>query len=134
MADSQHHSFLGADHAQAERRTWAVIRLCDAMMVLEVAGGRLFGSNSAGGRWAAHENPCRRAAVGGAGLQLRTAPCRRSAVQFLDTGKLGDVAGFTSAIALAMISLLIGYESLMRLLAPQPMRLGEALPIAVLDW
>ncbi len=33
------------------------------------------------------------------------------------TGKLGDLAGFTSAVVLAMIALLIGYEAVSRLLA-----------------
>ena len=34
------------------------------------------------------------------------------------TGKLGDFAGFTSAIVLAMIALLIGYEAVARLFVP----------------
>ncbi len=38
------HVFLGAGHEHAERRTWLVIWLCGAMMVLEIAGGALFGS------------------------------------------------------------------------------------------
>ena len=33
------HVFLGPGHAGAERRTWAVIWLCGAMMVAEIAGG-----------------------------------------------------------------------------------------------
>jgi cation diffusion facilitator family transporter len=48
------------------------------------------------------------------------------------TGKLGDLAGFASAIVLAMIALLIGYESVLRLLSPAPIRFREAIPIAVL--
>ncbi|MCV9917060.1 cation transporter, partial [Burkholderia pseudomallei] len=47
------------------------------------------------------------------------------------TGKLGDLAGFTSAIVLAMIALLIGYEAVARLLSPVPTHFGEAIPIAV---
>ena len=45
------------------------------------------------------------------------------------TGKFGDLAGFTSAIILAMIALLIGYESVSRVLRrsrstlPRPSRL-----------
>jgi len=46
------------------------------------------------------------------------------------TGKLGDLAAFTSAIALAMIALLIGYESVNRLLHPVHIAFGEAIPIA----
>jgi len=47
------------------------------------------------------------------------------------TGKLGDLAGFSSAIVLAMIALLIGYEAVSRFLAPVPIRFQEAIPIAV---
>jgi Co/Zn/Cd efflux system component len=38
------HIFLGAAHEQNERRTWAVIGLCAAMMVVEIVGGSMFGS------------------------------------------------------------------------------------------
>jgi cation diffusion facilitator family transporter len=48
------------------------------------------------------------------------------------TGKLGDLAGFTSAVILAMIALLIGYESVTRLFAPVPIHFAEAIPIACL--
>lgn len=47
------------------------------------------------------------------------------------TGKLGDLAGFTSANVLAMIALLIGYEAIARFLSPVPIHFGEAIPIAV---
>src|SRR5580704_2530245 len=46
------------------------------------------------------------------------------------TGKLGDLAGFASAIILAMIAVLVGYESISRILAPVPIRFAEAIPIA----
>ena len=48
------------------------------------------------------------------------------------TGKLGDLAVFASAIVLAMIALLIGYESLARLFRPVPIAFGEAIPLAAL--
>src|SRR6202050_4294757 len=38
------HVFLAADHERGERRTWAVIGLCGAMMAVEIVGGLLFGS------------------------------------------------------------------------------------------
>ena len=38
------HVFLGADHEQNERKTWAVIALCGVMMVVEIGGGSIFGS------------------------------------------------------------------------------------------
>ena len=37
-------SFLGEGHEKSERRTWAVIWLCGAMMLAEIVGGWLFGS------------------------------------------------------------------------------------------
>ena len=48
------------------------------------------------------------------------------------TGKLGDLAGFTSAIVLAMIAILIGYEAATRLIWPVTIDFNEAIPIAVL--
>jgi len=38
------HVFLSGDHQRSERKTWAVIWLCSAMMVAEIVGGWLFGS------------------------------------------------------------------------------------------
>jgi cation diffusion facilitator family transporter len=47
------------------------------------------------------------------------------------TGKLGDLAGFTSAIILAMIAMLIGYEAIARFMSPVAIHFNEAIPIAV---
>jgi cation diffusion facilitator family transporter len=46
------------------------------------------------------------------------------------TGKVGDLAAFTSAIALAIIALLIGYESSERLINPVAIAFDQAIPIA----
>jgi cation diffusion facilitator family transporter len=46
------------------------------------------------------------------------------------TGKLGELAAFSSAIVLAMIALLIGYESVQRFFHPVGIAFGEAIPIA----
>src|SRR5947208_10987865 len=50
------------------------------------------------------------------------------------TGKLGDLAAFTSAVVLVMIALLIGYESITRFLDPVPIAFAEAIPIAVVGF
>ena len=47
------------------------------------------------------------------------------------TGKLGDLAGFTSAVLLALVALLIAWESLTRFLSPTPIRFAEATAVAV---
>src|SRR5262249_40693639 len=69
----------------------------------------------------------------------RAAPCCAHARRHVDdarfsfgTGKLGDLAGFASAVVLAMISLLIGYEALTRFIWPVLISFNEAIPIAVL--
>src|SRR4029077_19738892 len=38
------HAFLGVRHDEHERRTWGVVALTAAMMLVEIVGGGLFGS------------------------------------------------------------------------------------------
>ena len=125
------HVFLGEGHEHAERRTWAVIWLCGAMMAVEIVGGALFGSIALvadGLHMSTHAGALLLAA-----LAYRYARRHANDGRFaFGTGKLGDLAGFTSAIVLAMIALLIGYEAIARFVAPVPIRFGEAIPIAVL--
>ncbi len=47
------------------------------------------------------------------------------------TGKVGSLGGFASAIALAVVALLMGLESTERLLFPQSIRFNEAIVVAV---
>src|ERR1700747_3004456 len=44
FSPSHSHRFLGEGHERSERKTWAVIWLCGAMMLFEITGGPLFGS------------------------------------------------------------------------------------------
>ena len=125
------HIFLGTAHAQNERRTWAVIWLCGAMMAAEVVGGLLFGSIALvadGLHMSTHAGALLLAALA---YTYARAHANDSRFTF-GTGKLGDLAGFTSAIILAMIALLIAYESIERLFTPVPIHFAEAIPIAVL--
>ena len=101
------HVFLGQDHGRAERRTWIVIALCAGMMAAEIIGGLLFGSIALvadGLHMSTHAGTLLLAALAYS-FARRYAGDPRFA---FGTGKLGDLAGFTSAIALAMIALLIG--------------------------
>jgi len=125
------HVFLGAGHEKNERRTWIVIGLCGAMMLLEIGGGVAFGSIALvadGLHMSTHAGALLLAA-------LAYTYARRYAQDdrfTFGTGKLGDLAGFTSAVILAMIALLIGYEAVTRFLSPVPIHFAEAIPIAVL--
>jgi cation diffusion facilitator family transporter len=125
------HVFLGEGHEKNERRTWIVIGLCSAMMVLEIVGGLLFGSIALvadGLHMSTHAGALLLAAIAYS-YARRYAHDQRFT---FGTGKFGDLAGFTSAIVLAMIALLIGYEAICRLIAPVPIAFNEAIPIAVL--
>jgi cation diffusion facilitator family transporter len=123
------HSFLGAGHEQSERRTWAVIGICTAMMLAEIAGGLAFGSLALvadGLHMSTHAGALLLAALAYTYARKHANDPRFS----FGTGKLGDLAGFTSAVILAMIALLIGYEAVRRFLAPVPIQFAEAIPIA----
>jgi cation diffusion facilitator family transporter len=48
------------------------------------------------------------------------------------TGKIGDLAGFSSAIILMMVALLIGYEAVSRIIDPVEIQYREAIGIAAL--
>jgi cation diffusion facilitator family transporter len=123
------HIFLGAGHALNERRTWAAIALAGFMMVAEIAGGTLFGSLAVvadGFHMATHALALLIAAV--AYSYART---HANDPRFVfGTGKLGDLAGFTSALVLAIIALMIGYEAGLRLFSPVTIHFDEAILIA----
>jgi cation diffusion facilitator family transporter len=133
MTDSAAHThiFLGEGHEKNERRTWLVIWLCGAMMITEIVGGLLFGSIALvadGLHMSTHAGALLLAA-----LAYTYARKRADDPSFtFGTGKFGDLAGFTSAIILAMIALLIAYESVSRLFAPVTIHFAEAIPIACL--
>lgn len=125
------HVFLGKDHDRAERRTWAVIVLCTAMMIAEIVGGALFGSLALiadGLHMSTHAGALLLAAL--AYTYARKYANDRSFT--FGTGKFGDLAGYSSAIVLAMIALLIGYEAVSRLLEPVAISFNQAIPIAML--
>ncbi|SUJ17981.1 Cadmium, cobalt and zinc/H(+)-K(+) antiporter [Sphingomonas paucimobilis] len=48
------------------------------------------------------------------------------------TGKVGELAGFGSAMVLGLVSLFIAYESITRLAEPHPVIFGDAIMVAVL--
>src|ERR1700686_251901 len=131
-ADFGHsHVFLGAGHARNERRTWSVIALCSVMMVAEIAGGIVFGSIALvadGLHMSTHPAALLVAAVAYSYARRHADDERFS----FGTGKLGDLAGFTSAVVLAMIALLIAYEAVMRFVSPVAIQYDEAIAIATL--
>lgn len=124
------HVFLGQDHARNERRTWFVIALTATMMIIEIIAGSMFGSMALladGFHMATHAGALTIAALA---YYFSRKHLKDERFTF-GTGKLGDLAGFASAITLALIALLIGYESVMRLLNPVAIQFSAAIGVAV---
>jgi cation diffusion facilitator family transporter len=123
--------FLGVSHDRNERRTWTVVVVTALMMVGEIIGGTIFGSMALvadGWHMATHA-----AALSVAALAYRYARRHVGDPRFsFGTGKVGELTGFASAVVLGMISLLIGWESLTRLVSPRLIDFTQATWIAVL--
>ena len=119
------HVFLGAKHDKHERRTWFVVALTTVAMVAEIFGGHLFGSMAVvadGWHMSTHAG-----ALGIAALAYRFASRHAHDARFtFGTGKVGELAAFTSAVILAMIAAAIGYEAVTRLYAPVAINFTEA--------
>lgn len=127
---SHSHVFLGESHDRNERRTWAVIAITVVMMVVEIAAGSAYGSMALvadGWHMSTHASAMLISA-----LAYRYARKHASNPRFtFGTGKLGDLAGFASAIVLALIALLIGWESFQRFVAPVAIDFSQAIVVAV---
>ena len=125
------HVFLGQNHERNERRTWFVIALTSVMMVVEIAAGTIYGSMALvadGWHMSTHA-----AAMLIAALAYLYARRNAKNPRFtFGTGKVGDLAAFASAIVLALVALLIGWESLVRLANPIPISFPQAIFVAVI--
>ena len=122
------HNFLEASK-RGEHNTRRVIILTLVTMALEIITGLLSGSMALladGWHMGTHA-----VALGITLLAYRFA--RRHADNPLfsfGTGKVGVLGGFTSAVVLAIIALLMAVESLERLYTPVPIRFNEAIIVA----
>ncbi|MGZ2430233.1 CDF family Co(II)/Ni(II) efflux transporter DmeF [Rhizobium redzepovicii] len=125
------HIFLGADHAVNERRIWLVIALTAVMMVAEIAAGTAYGSMAlVADGW--HMSTHASALLISALAYLFARKQARNPRFTFGTGKLGDLAGFASAIILALIALLMAWESWLRLANPVPIGFAQAIAVAVI--
>lgn len=125
------HVFLGKRHDENARRTLWVVALTAVMMVGEIAAGLAFNSMALladGFHMATHAGALGIAAIAYA-YAKRHAYGRRYS---FGTGKVGDLAGFASALVLGIVALGIAFESVTRLLDPRPVAFTEATIIAVI--
>ncbi|MGN6690801.1 MAG: CDF family Co(II)/Ni(II) efflux transporter DmeF [Sphingopyxis sp.] len=124
------HNYLGKRHDENARRTLWVVLLTAIMMVAEIAAGLAFNSMALladGFHMATHAG-----ALGIAALAYRYAKRHATSGRYsFGTGKVGDLAGFASALVLGIVALGIAWESVARLLDPTPVAFGEATVVAV---
>lgn len=124
------HVFLGDAHDRNARRTLWVVLLTAGMMVVEIVAGVIFNSMALladGFHMATHAG-----ALGVAALAYAYARKHANSRRYsFGTGKVGDLAGFASAMALGLVALGIAVESGQRLLSPQSVAFTEATIIAV---
>ena len=96
------HDFLGENHGRNERRVWAVIALTVSMMVIEIVAGVAYGSMAlvADGL---HMSTHAAAMLIAAGAYFYARKHVSNPRFTFGTGKLGDLAGFASAVILSLI-------------------------------
>ena len=125
----KHSHRYNIEDRHGERNTRRVIVLTLSMMIIEITAGYLFGSMALladGWHMGTHA-----VALGITAFAYYYARRHSDNPNYsFGTGKVGVLGGFTSAVVLAVIALLIGVESIQRLVSPQPIRFNEAIAVA----
>lgn len=124
------HIYLSAGHDHNARKTMWVVWLTAATMVVEIAFGWLTGSMALladGFHMATHAGAL---AVAAAAYGYAKRHARNPRYTF-GTGKVGDLAGFASALLLMVTALFIAVESALRFVEPTAVAFGEATLVAI---
>lgn len=134
FSDESHyfdHIYLAHGHDRNERRTLWVVWLTAATMVVEIVFGWISGSMALladGFHMATHAGAL---AVAAAAYRFARRHARNPRYTF-GTGKVGDLAGFASALLLALTAVFIAVESGIRLFQPVEVAFGEATLVAII--
>ncbi len=131
LAQWEHsHDFSFIDE-RGESRTRLVLLITFLAMIAEIAAGSVFGSMALladGWHMGTHSAAF---AITIFAYHYSRKHSANSSFSF-GTGKVSILGGYSSAIALAVIALFIGAESLARLIVPQKIHFNEAIAVAVL--
>lgn len=125
------HDFLGDGLERNERKTHLVIALTAVMMVAEIIAGSLFNSMALladGWHMASHASALSITAF----AYWFARRHRQSARYSFGTWKVGVLGGFSSAVVLGIIALLVAWESVGRFFTPLTISFNEAIAVAVL--
>ena len=125
------HDYLSDKHERNERQTRLVIALTAVMMVAEIAAGMVFNSMALladGWHMASHAS-----ALSITAFAYWFARRHRNSERFsFGTWKVGVLGGFTSAVVLGVVALLIASESLGRFVSPREISFDQAIGVAIL--
>ncbi|MFM9844945.1 MAG: CDF family Co(II)/Ni(II) efflux transporter DmeF [Dongiaceae bacterium] len=124
------HVYLGLAHGEHERKLKLVIAMTAAMTVIEIAAGFAFGSMALmadGWHMATHAGALAISAAAYVYARRRASDSRFA----FGTGKVGDLAGFASAIILSLVALWLVVESVRRMANPVSISFAESLLVAV---
>lgn len=124
------HNFLGSEHDRNARRTLWVVALTAVMMIGEIVAGYITGSMALladGFHMATHAGAL---SIAASAYAFSKRHAENSYFSF-GTGKVGDLAGFASALILGVVALGIGVESVKRLIQPAAVDFSTAIWIAL---
>ena len=122
---------LNNPNDQAEKRTLYVLTLTVVTMIIEIVAGTIYGSMALladGWHMSTHA-----AAFLITLFTYRYARKHANSTRFsFGTGKVGSLGGFSSAVALTLVAVIMLIESLQRFWAPQEIHFNEAIFVACL--
>jgi cation diffusion facilitator family transporter len=127
----QHNHAFDAGNPTAERRTWIVVAITAATMVVEIVAGLLTGSMALladGWHMATHVLAL---SIAGVAYVLARRWARDERFTF-GTWKIEVLGAFSSALLLGVVAIAMGVESIHRLVEPAPIDFAPALGVAVL--
>ncbi|CDT89324.1 Putative transporter [Vibrio coralliirubri] len=126
---TRHQHNFSSHNSQGEERTFYVLLLTVVTMVVEIVAGTIYGSMALladGWHMGTHA-----AAFGITLFAYRYAKKHAESERFsFGTGKVSVLGGYTSAIALGIVALLMLVESVHRLFNPQAIQFNEAIIVA----
>ncbi|MEZ8454301.1 CDF family Co(II)/Ni(II) efflux transporter DmeF [Vibrio cyclitrophicus] len=126
---TRHQHNFSSHNIQGEKRTFYVLLLTVVTMIVEIIAGTIYGSMALladGWHMGTHA-----AAFGITLFAYRYAKKHAESERFsFGTGKVSVLGGYTSAIALGIVALLMLVESVHRLFNPQAIQFNEAIIVA----
>lgn len=125
------HVFLSTHHRRNEQRLWAVVLITAVMMVAEIVAGSWFNSMGLladGWHMATHAGAL---AISAFAYWYARRHAQDQRFTF-GTGKVGELAAYTSALILGAVALYIGWESFERFRNPLVIVFDQAIFVAAI--